>query len=37
MIQAVRKKGGWYSVRNSVLILMLYCDELKLKEAAHLR
>ena len=24
LIKAVKKKGGWYSQRNSVLILMLY-------------
>ena len=37
MIQAVKKKGGWYSVRNSVLILMLYRHGLRRTEAARLR
>jgi type 1 fimbriae regulatory protein FimB/type 1 fimbriae regulatory protein FimE len=24
LIEAVKSKGGWYSFRNSILILMLY-------------
>ncbi len=37
LIEAVKKKGGWYSVRNSILILMLYRHGLRRIEAAHLR
>ena len=37
LIQVVKKKGGWYSVRNSVLILMLYRHGLRRTEAARLR
>ena len=37
LIQVVKKKGGWYSVRNSILILMLYRHGLRRTEAAHLR
>ena len=37
LIEVVRKKGGWYSYRNSILILMLYRHGLRRSEAAHLR
>ncbi len=37
MIEAVKNKGGWYSCRNSVLILMLYRHGLRRMEAARLR
>ncbi len=37
LIEAVKNKGGWYSFRNSLLILMLYRHGLRRREAAHLR
>ena len=37
LIEAVRNKGGWYSFRNSLLILMLYRHGLRRREAARLR
>jgi integrase len=37
LIEAVKKKGGWYSYRNSILILMIYRHGLRRTEAARLR
>ena len=37
LIEAVKSKGGWYSFRNSTLILMLYRHGLRRSEAARLR
>lgn len=37
LIEAVKNKGGWYSIRNSILILMLYRHGLRRREAACLR
>ena len=37
LIEAVKSKGGWYSVRNSVLILIIYRHGLRRTEAARLR
>ncbi len=37
LIDAVKKKGGLYAYRNSILILMLYRHGLRRSEAAHLR
>ncbi len=37
LIEAVKNKGGWYSFRNSILILMLYRHGLRRSEAARLR
>ncbi|MGK7892400.1 MAG: tyrosine-type recombinase/integrase [Xenococcus sp. (in: cyanobacteria)] len=37
LIEAVKSQGGWYSFRNSVLILMLYRHGLRRREAALLR
>jgi type 1 fimbriae regulatory protein FimB/type 1 fimbriae regulatory protein FimE len=37
LIEAVKNKGGWYSYRNSLLILMLYRHGLRRLEAARLR
>ena len=37
LIEAVKNKGGWYSFRNSILILMLYRHGLRRTEAARLR
>ncbi|MDJ0745102.1 MAG: tyrosine-type recombinase/integrase [Xenococcaceae cyanobacterium MO_167.B27] len=37
LIEAIKSKGGWYSFRNSVLILMLYRHGLRRSEAASLR
>lgn len=37
LIEAVKSKGGWYSQRNALLILMLYRHGLRRSEAARLR
>lgn len=37
LIEAVKSKGGWYSYRNSVLILIIYRHGLRRTEAARLR
>ncbi|MEM7596041.1 MAG: tyrosine-type recombinase/integrase [Cyanobacteria bacterium P01_A01_bin.83] len=37
LIEVVKNQGGWYSFRNSVLILMLYRHGLRRSEAARLR
>jgi integrase len=37
LIEAVKSQGGWYSYRNSILILMLYRHGLRRSEAACLR
>lgn len=37
LIEAVKKRGGWYSYRNSILILMLYRHGLRRAEAARLK
>ena len=37
LIKAVKNQGGWYSFRNSILILMLYRHGLRRSEAARLR
>ena len=37
LIEAVKNKGGWYSVRNSLLILVIYRHGLRRSEAARLR
>ena len=37
LIEAVKKKGGWYAFRNATLILILYRHGLRRSEAAHLR
>ena len=37
LIESVKKKGGWYAYRNSVLILIIYRHGLRRTEAAHLR
>ncbi len=37
LIDAVKKKGGWYAFRNATLILILYRHGLRRSEAAHLR
>lgn len=37
LIEAVKKKGGWYGSRNATLILILYRHGLRRTEAAHLR
>lgn len=37
LIEAVKNKGGWYSKRNSLLILILYRHGLRRSEAARLR
>jgi type 1 fimbriae regulatory protein FimB/type 1 fimbriae regulatory protein FimE len=37
LIDAVKKKGGWYAYRNATLILLLYRHGLRRTEAAHLR
>jgi len=35
LIEAVKSQDGWYSFRNSVLILMLYRHGLRRSEAAR--
>jgi len=37
LIEAVKKKGGWYSKRNATLILLMYRHGLRRCEVAHLR
>ena len=37
LIEAVKSKGGWYSFRNSILILMIYRHGLRRTEAARVR
>lgn len=37
LIEAIKSKGGWYSHRNALLILMLYRHGLRRSEAARLR
>ncbi|NER28865.1 MAG: tyrosine-type recombinase/integrase, partial [Symploca sp. SIO1C4] len=37
LIEAVKNKGGWYSQRNALLILMLYRHGLRRSEASRLR
>jgi type 1 fimbriae regulatory protein FimB/type 1 fimbriae regulatory protein FimE len=37
LIDAEKKKGGWYAYRNATLILLLYRHGLRRSEAAHLR
>ncbi len=37
LIEAVKNNGGWYSYRNSILILMLYRHGLRRREASRLR
>ena len=37
LIETVKRKGGWYSFRNSTLILMLYRHGLRRTEASRLR
>ena len=37
LIETVKSKGGWYSYRNSILILIIYRHGLRRIEAAHLR
>jgi integrase len=37
LIEAVKSQGGWYSFRNSILILVLYRHGLRRSEAARLR
>ena len=37
LIEAVKSKGGWYSYRNSILILIIYRHGLRRIEAARLR
>ena len=37
LIEVVKSKGGWYSYRNSVLILIIYRHGLRRTEAARLR
>ena len=37
LIDAVKKKGGWYSYRNATLILIIYRHGLRRSEASHLR
>ncbi len=37
LIETVKNQGGWYSFRNSVLILMLYRHGLRRREASRLR
>ncbi|BAZ46374.1 integrase family protein [Chondrocystis sp. NIES-4102] len=37
LIEAVKSKGEWYSVRNSILILIIYRHGLRRIEAARLR
>ncbi len=37
LIKAVKNQGGWYSFRNSILVLMLYRHGLRRSEAARLR
>ncbi len=37
LIEAVKNQGGWYSFRNTTLILMLYRHGLRRSEAARLR
>ena len=37
LIEAVKRKGGWYAYRNATLILILYRHGLRRSEAAHLR
>ena len=37
LIEVVKSQGGWYSYRNSTLILMLYRHGLRRSEAARLR
>ena len=37
LIEAVKNHGGWYSYRNSILILMLYRHGLRRREASRLR
>ena len=37
LIETVKSRGGWYSFRNSTLILMLYRHGLRRTEASRLR
>lgn len=37
LIDAVKKRGGWYAIRNATLILIIYRHGLRRTEAAHLR
>ena len=37
LIEVVKNQGGWYSYRNSILILMLYRHGLRRREASRLR
>ena len=35
LVEVVKSKGGWYSYRNSVLILIIYRHGLRRTEAAR--
>ncbi|MGV2831801.1 tyrosine-type recombinase/integrase [Myxosarcina sp. GI1(2024)] len=37
LIEAVKSKGGWYSYRNSILILVIYRHGLRRTETARMR
>lgn len=37
LIEAMKKKGGWYTYRNATLILIIYRHGLRRSEAARLR